>query len=137
MDEKVYDELGSLLLFNKATDEDLDLLIQLLARGRYEYVTLLREIIKDNQALVELFDVLAGQKVQFPERRKIYKTLEKVFIYNYCKNNNFSENSYIFMSKQYGKRVPQVKAIVETMNKFLDSNTNKEFEQSEREESKL
>ena len=69
-----------------------------------------------------------GQKVQFPERRKIYKTLEKVFIYNYCKAHNFSESSYLFMAKQYNKRIPQTRAIVNTMQRFIDAKTNEGFE---------
>ena len=71
---------------------------------------------------------MSGQKVQFPERRKIYKTLEKVFIYNYCKAHNFSESSYLFMAKQYNKRIPQTRAIVNTMQRFIDAKTNEGFE---------
>lgn len=121
MDEKLYDELGSLLLFNKATEEDVDLLIKLLARGKYSFIDLLRELVVDDTALIKLLDVMAGIKTQFPERRKIYKTLEKIFIYNFCAKRNFSDESYKIMSKQYKKRVPQVKAIVATMQKFLSS----------------
>ncbi len=121
MDEKLYDELGSLLLFSKATKEDIDLLILLVARGKYSYIDLLRELVIDDTSLIKLLDVMSGVKVQFPERRKIYKTLEKIFIYNYCKKRNFSEESYKMMSRQYRKRVPQVKAIIFTMQKFLDS----------------
>ena len=121
MDDKLYDELGSLLLFSKAKQEDVDLLIQLLARGKYSYIDLLRELVASDVDLIKLLDVMAGLRVQFPDRRKVYKTLEKVFIYNYCKNRNFSEDSYKSMSKQYRKRVPQVKAIVATMQRFIDN----------------
>ena len=127
-EEKIFNEYGSLMLFNKATKEDIDLLMILLCRGNNEYIELLRDTVKDDFALIKLFDVMSGQKVQFPERKKIYKTLEKVFIYNYCKSKNFSESSYVFMAKQYGKRIPQTKAIVNTMQRFIDSNTNKGFE---------
>lgn len=127
-EEKLYNEVGSLLLFNKATKEDIDLLMTLLCRGNNEYIELLRCVVKDDFALLKLFDVMSGQKVQFPERKKIFKTLEKVFIYNYCKARNFSEASYVFMAKQYGKRIPQTKAIVATMQRFIDSNTNEDIE---------
>lgn len=125
---KVYDEYGSLLLFSKASQKDLDLLMTLLCRGNNEYIALLREVVKDDMSLIKLFDIMSGQKVQFPERKKLYKTLEKVFIYNYCKSRNFSDDSYVFIAKQYNKRIPQTKAIVATMQKFIDSNTNKGFE---------
>lgn len=125
-EEKIYDELGSLLLFNKATEDDIDLLMQLVARGKYGYLELLNELVSSPEAFICLLDVMAGVKTVFPERRKLYKTLEKVFIYNYCADRGFSEDSYKVMSKQYGKRVPQVKAIVATMEKFLETQGTKD-----------
>lgn len=129
MDNKVYEKAGSLTLFYKCGKENIDLLMSLLCRGNNEYIQLLRDVVKDDVALLELFDVMSGQRVQFPERKKIYKTLEKVIIYNYCRSQNFSEASYIAMTKQYNKRLPQTKSIVSTIQKFLDSNTNEEFEE--------
>lgn len=128
-DDKIYDEYGSLMLFNKVSDKDIDLLMMIICRGQNSYLRLLREVVKDDMSLIKLFDVMSGQKVQFPERRKIYKTLEKVFIYNYCKSRNFSDDSFVFMAKQYGKRIPQTRAIVNTMQRFIDSNTDKGFEE--------
>ena len=128
-DDKIYDEYGSLMLFNKVSDKDIDLLMKLICRGQNSYLRLLREVVKDDMSLIKLFDVMSGQKVQFPERRKIYKTLEKVFIYNYCKSRNFSDDSFVFMAKQYGKRIPQTRAIVNTMQRFIDSNTDEGFEE--------
>lgn len=128
-DDKIYDEYGSLMLFNKVSDKDIDLLMMLICRGQNSYLRLLREVVKDDMSLIKLFDVMSGQKVQFPERRKIYKTLEKVFIYNYCKSRNFSDDSFVFMAKQYGKRIPQTRAIVNTMQRFIDSNTDEGFEE--------
>lgn len=129
MDRKIFDEYGSLLLFNKASKEDIELLLLLVARGKYMYLDILRELVSSDRDLIKLLDVMAGVKVQFPERRKIYKTLEKIFIYNYCKARDFSEESYRSIAKQYSKRVPQVKAIVETMNKFLASENKNQFEE--------
>ena len=137
MANKLYDEYGSLMLFNKASSKDIEILMNLLCRGQYQYLTLLREVVKDDESLIKLFDVMSGQKVQFPERRKIYKTLEKVFIYNYCKSQDFSEESYIFMAKQYGKRIPQTKAIVNTMTKYLDSNCSIDISDEELEGDEL
>ena len=128
-EDKIYDEYGSLMLFNKVSDKDIDLLMMLICRGQNSYLRLLREVVKDDMSLIKLFDVMSGQKVQFPERRKIYKTLEKVFIYNYCKSRNFSDDSFVFMAKQYGKRIPQTRAIVNTMQRFIDSNTDEGFEE--------
>lgn len=118
---KIFDECGSLLLFNKASKEDIELLLLLVARGKYCYIDILRELVSSDRELIKLLDVMAGVRIQFPDRRKIYKTLEKVFIYNYCKARDFSEESYKSIAKQYQKRVPQVKAIVDTMNRFLEA----------------
>jgi len=128
---KIYDEYGSLMLFSKASKKDIDLLMTLICRGQNQYLQLLREVVKDDISLIKLFDVMSGQKVVFPERRKIYKTLEKVFIYNYCKSRNFSEDSYIFMAKQYNKRIPQTRAIVNTMKRFIESGSNEGFEKED------
>ena len=128
-ENKIYNEYGSLMLFNKVQKKDIDLLMTLICRGQNQYLQLLREVVKDDMSLIKLFDVMSGQKVVFPERRKIYKTLEKVFIYNYCKSQNFSDESFVFMAKQYGKRIPQTRAIVNTMQRFIDSNTDEGFEE--------
>lgn len=117
--EKVFDEKGSLLLFRKATKEDIDLMLKLMSSERYEFISLFRDIIDDDLSLIKLLDMMSGNKITFPERRKIYKTLEKVFIYNYIKAHNFSNQSYVAVAKQYGKRTTQVKAIVDTMVRFL------------------
>jgi hypothetical protein len=128
MDEKIYDELGSLLLFNKASEDDIALLLKLISKGRYSYIALLNELVSSPAALLMLLDVMSGVKTQFPDRRKIYKTMEKVSMYNFCKARNFSEDSFRTMSKQYGKRVPQVKAIVATMEKFIESQEDGAFD---------
>lgn len=127
MDKNVFDEPGSILLYNKISQEQMDLFMSMIARGRYEYINLLKGIFENDFQLLEALDVLAGQRMILPERRKIYKTLEKVFIYTYCKARGFSEESYKSIAKQYNKRGPQVKAMVETMQKFIDSETNDGF----------
>ena len=121
MDGKIYDELGCLLLFSKASKEDIDLLLDLISNEKYSYLVILRDLVKDDTALIKLFDVMAGKRVPFPKRRKMYKTLERITIYNFCLKRGFSEESYKSVSKQFNKRVPQVKAIVATMQKFIDN----------------
>ena len=55
MDSKIYDEYGSLMLFNKCTKEDIDLLMLLISRGNNSYIQLLREIVNDDLELIKLF----------------------------------------------------------------------------------
>lgn len=118
-DSKVFNERGSLLLFRKATQEDIDLMLKLMSSDKYEFLTILRTIIDDDRDMLKLLDMMSGAKVTFPERKKIYKTLEKIFIYKYVASRNFSQQSYVAIAKMYDKRVTQVKLIVETMSKFL------------------
>lgn len=118
--DKIFNEKGSLLLFRKATEKDIDLMLTLMSSEKYEFITLLREVVDDDTEMLKFLDMMSGARVLFPERRKIYKTLEKVFMYNYIKAHNFSRSSYITMAKQYDKRVTQVKAIIETMLKTLN-----------------
>lgn len=123
MEEKIFDEKGSLLLFRQATEEDMDLMLKLLSSEKYEFISILRYIIGNDEDLLKVLDTLSGAKVVFPERKKIYKTLEKVFIYNYVKSRGFSQQAYVAMAKHYDKRVTQVKAMVDTMNRFLNKNS--------------
>ena len=133
-EEKLFDERGSLLLFRKATEDDIDLMLKLMSSERYEFITILRDMIPDDRDLLKLLDMMSGAKVIFPERKKIYKTLEKVFIYNYVSSRGFSQQSYVIMAKQYKKRVTQVKAIVDTMVRFLKRNEDDNLEEIDLEE---
>lgn len=118
--EKIFDEKGSLLLFRKATEEDIDIMLRLMSSDKYEFISILRSVIHDDVDLLKLLDMMSGSKVVFPDRRKVYKTLEKVFIYQYVKERGFSQQSFVSMAKQYDKRVTQVKAIVDTMRRTLE-----------------
>lgn len=120
-EEKIFDEKGSLLLFREATSEDIDLLLKMISSDKYAFIALMRRVINNDRTLLKMLDVLSGYKVTFPERRKIYKTLEKIFIYQYVKNHDYSHNAYVLISKQYNKRVTQVKSIVETMDRLINS----------------
>ena len=134
-EEKLFDEKGSLLLFRKATEEDIDLMLKLMSSERYEFITILRDMIPDDRDLLKLLDMMSGAKVVFPERKKIYKTLEKVFIYNYVSSRGFSQQSYVVMAKQYKKRVTQVKAMVDTMVRFLKRNGEEVLDETDLEDS--
>ena len=133
-EEKLFDEKGSLLLFRKATEDDIDLMLKLMSSERYEFITILRSMIPDDRDLLKLLDMMSGAKVIFPERKKIYKTLEKVFIYNYVSSRGFSQQSYVVMAKQYKKRVTQVKAMVDTMVRFLERNGEEVLDETDLED---
>ena len=55
-ENKIYNEYGSLMLFNKVQKKDIDLLMTLICRGQNQYLQLLREVVKDDMSLIKLFD---------------------------------------------------------------------------------
>ena len=76
--EKIYDEFGSLLLFNKATKEDIDLLMTLLCRGPNEYIQLLRSVVKDDTSLIKLFEKNDVECWIAPRNIRSGKSCEKI-----------------------------------------------------------
>ena len=74
---------------------------------------------------MELLDIFAGKKIQFPDRKKLYKLLEKIRIYTYVKSRNYSPESYKLLAKQYKKRISQIRSTVERVD-YLLNNINKE-----------
>lgn len=118
-EEKTCNSLGSLLLFRNATKEDIDLMLNLISSDKYEFISILRTQI-DDVTLIKILDMLSGIKVQFPERRKIYNTLERIFMYNYVKSRDFTQEAYSSCAKQFNRRTAQVKAIIENMIKNID-----------------
>lgn len=110
------DEDGVLILFKNASKEDLELMIDLLSDEYNTYLRVLYNIIDDRDKFLMVLDVLAEQRFYFPERRKIYKTLEKVMIYNYVKNRNFEQEAISDVARQYAKRTEQVRKIIKRID---------------------
>ena len=110
------DEEGVLILFKNASKDDIELMIDLLSDEYNVYLRALYNIIDDKNKFLMILDVLAEQRFYFPERRKIYKTLEKVMIYNYVKDRNFEQDAISDVARQYAKRTEQVRKIIKRIN---------------------
>ena len=110
------DEDGVLILFRNASNDDIELMIDLLSEDYSSYLRVLYNIIDDKDKFLKVLDALAEQRFYFPERRKIYKTLEKVMIYNYVKNRNFEQDAITDVAKQYVKRTEQVRKIIKRID---------------------
>ena len=71
-----------------------------------------------------LIDILSGQKLQIPNRKKLYKLLEKIRIYTFIKSKNNSPEAYKLLAKQYNIRISQVKSAVNRVEQLLNEHNN-------------
>lgn len=123
MKDELTDEVypvGCLVEFNDIDYKQRELLISLLSR-EYSYIfQVLFTIIEDDALTLKLIDIFADKKIKFPSRKKVYKTLEKIKIYTYAKNHNYSETSINVLAKQYKKRPSQIKMLIDKINDTLN-----------------
>jgi Mor family transcriptional regulator len=120
--------IGSLLIYRDITEEQKNLFIDFLSTDISSCFKVLFNIIDDDFLVMELLDVFAGKKIQFPDRKKLYKLLEKVKIYSYVKSKNYSPESYKLLAKQYKKRISQIRSTVERVDSLIK---NKNIESKE------
>lgn len=113
--------VGSLISFKGLTNEQINLFIKLISSDYSYLFQILFNVVDDENLVLKLVDIFAGQKIQFPQRKKLYKLLEKIKIYTFVKSKGYSEESYKLLAKQYGKRISQIKAIVDRIDYLLDS----------------
>lgn len=117
-------EVGKLLAFRDLTETQKDIFIKLIS-NEYSFIfQVLFNIIDDNYITLELIDILAGQKLQIPSRKKLYKLLEKIRIYTFIKSKNDSPEAYKLLAKQYNIRISQVKSAVNRVEQLLNEHNN-------------
>ena len=117
-------EVGKLLVFRDLTEEQKNIFIKLVS-SEYSYIfQVLFNIIDDDYLTLELIDILAGQKLQIPSRKKIYKLLEKIRIYTFIKSKNNSLEAYKLLAKQYNVRISQIKSAVNRVQQLLNEHNN-------------
>lgn len=129
MDKDSYNP-GSLISFRNLTDEQRNIFIKLLSDDCSYQFQLLFNILDDNILTLQLIDSFADTKLVFPNRKRIYRLLEKVQIYSYVKSKNYSNESYKLMAKQYKKRIAQVKDIVTRIDYLLNNGKFKNLEEN-------
>lgn len=117
-------EVGKLLAFRDLTEDQKNIFIKLVS-SEYSYIfQVLFNIIDDDYLTLELIDILAGQKLQIPNRKKLYKLLEKIKIYTFIKQKNYSSEAYKLLAKQYNIRISQVKSAVSRVEQLLNEHNN-------------
>lgn len=136
MEEEQEYNVGNLLPFRNLTEEQRDLFIKLVSDDYSHVFQILFNVIEDDDVTLELIDILAGQRIQFPTRKKLYKLLEKIKIYTYIKNRGNSNESCQTLAKIYKKRVSQIKAVVNRIDYLLANGKYKDIEKLESEQEK-
>lgn len=121
--------IGCLLSFRNLTEQQQDLFIKLIS-DNYSYLFQVLFNVIDTDTL-QLLDIFAGQKIQFPTRKKVYKLLEKIQIYTFIKSKNESPESYKLLAKQYKCRISQIKHIVSRIDYLLAGGSYRELEKTD------
>lgn len=129
--------VGSLLNFRNLTEDQKNMFIKLLSDDCSYQFQILFNIIDDNLLVLQLIDTFANSKIMFPNRKKIYKLLEKIQIYTFIKSKNYSNESFKLMAKQYKKRISQIKDIVTRIDYLLNNGKFKEIEKLEDKENTI
>lgn len=118
-----FNDVGSLALFKNITNDDINLFIDLITNDFSPFVKVLYNIVGDRSVVLKIIDAFEGQRIYFPDRKKSFKTMERVVIYNYIVNHNYSDESYSTMSKQFSKRVSQIRNIVNRIDSLKSKGT--------------
>ena len=119
---------GCLSTFRNLSKEQKDLFIKLISDDCSYVFQILFNVIDNNLLTLELLDILSGVKISFPNRKKMYKLLEKIQIYTYINSKGRTLESYQLLAKQYKKRISQIKAIVDRVEHLLNDGAYKDIE---------
>ena len=103
--------VGSLSTFRNLSEEQKKLFIKLVSDDCSSVFQILFNVINDDLLTLELIDIFAGERIAFPNRKKLYKLLEKIQIYTFIKSKRDSPEAYQLLAKQYKRRISQIKAI--------------------------
>ena len=119
MDIENYDDIGKTSLYKDLSDEKYDLFLKLLSFENSEFLDVLNKMT-DRNTVLQILDVFAGEYIKFPNRKSVLWVLQKVNMYTYLKQKDFSEDAYKFISKEYDRTVYEIKKIVKVIEKNLE-----------------
>lgn len=112
------EDIGKTALYKDLDDDKYDLFMQLLSFENNDFLTVLNNVV-DRNSLLMLLDTFAGESIKFPNRKSVIWVLEKVHIYTYLKERDFSQEAYRTISKMYDRSVYEIKKIVNVIEKNL------------------
>ena len=123
--------VGNLVSFRNMNQEQIELFIKLISDESSYLFQVLFNVLEDDDLALQFIDIFAGQKIQFPSRKKIYKLLERIKIYTYVKSKNYSQDSIQLLAKQYKRRNSQIKSYVDRIDYLLANGKYRELEELE------
>ena len=71
------------------------------------------------EKLLMYFDCMSGTTIKIPKREEVFKTVNYIKIYHYCKKRKFSNESYERAAKIFGRRVNQIRKLVKDIIETL------------------
>lgn len=125
--------VGSLSTFRNLSEEQKKLFIKLVSDDCSSVFQILFNVIDDDLLTLELIDIFAGERISFPNRKKLYKLLEKIQIYTFINSKGGSPEAYQLLAKQYKRRISQIKAIVNRIDYLLSGGAYKDIEDKNKE----
>lgn len=118
MDLKEQEDVGKTALYKNLDDEKYELFMKLISFDNTEFLSII-DIMAGRNTLLMLLDTFAGESIKFPNRKSVIWALEKVHMYMYLKERNFSQEAYHTVSKMYDRSVYEIKKIVKVIDKNL------------------
>ena len=110
---------GALSLVTMSTGEK-ELLLDYLDKTKPSLnVRYLNEVFPDSDFLM-FFDVFSGKNIKVPSREEMEKIVSYIKIYNYCKQNGFTDLAYENAAKLFGRRVNSIQRVVERVKLHLE-----------------
>ena len=106
----------------------IELFIKLLSDDSSYLFQILFNVIENDYKVLQLIDLFAGQKIQFPDRKKVHRLLEKIKIYTFVKHSNNKDNACKLLAKQYNKRILQIRTIVDRIDYLLANGDYRDIE---------
>ena len=113
-------EPGCLVTFRKMTDEQYKIFEKQLSDNVSYKLGILRNVLNDDLLFLKILDVFAGESISIPNRKQVFQYLDRTFMYTYVKKRDFSEESFVSVSKHFGEKLAVVKNKTMRISQLLD-----------------
>ena len=110
---------GEISLVNLSNKELNDFIDYMTMAYKGNYLDYLYSIIGPDKIMLYL-ETLEGLHNRIPPKKTIVKILFYIKVYNYLESRDFTEESYKLAAKIYGKRVFDLKRIVNKVKNVLE-----------------
>jgi hypothetical protein len=127
-------DAGCLAFFKDLTPEQYKYFILQLSDTSTYKLDILKNLINDDVKFLMICDIFAGENLCFPNRKLMFQTFNKAFMYDYVKKRDFSETSFELAAKIFNDKIPTVKNKVLRLVSLEDGD---KYESLKKEQEKL